>query len=67
MPVATATGIRITKRSMHFYPSDTFAELDLSPRPREESARDAVLWYREQHWIQLNGPEPGKDVMPGQE
>jgi dihydroflavonol-4-reductase len=51
MPMATVTGVRLTKRSMYFDPSETFAELDLSPRPLEESARDAVLWYREQHWI----------------
>lgn len=51
MPMATVTGVRLTKRSMHFDPSATFAELGLKPRPIEESARDAVNWYREQHWI----------------
>jgi dihydroflavonol-4-reductase len=52
MPRATVTGVRLTKRTMHFDPSETFAELGLAPpRPIEESARDAVHWYREQHWI----------------
>lgn len=51
MPLATVTGVRLTKRSMHFDPSETFAELGLKPRPIEESARDAVNWYRQQHWI----------------
>lgn len=52
MPMATVTGVRLTKRTMHFDPSETFAELGLkAPRPIEESARDAVRWYREQHWI----------------
>ena len=52
MPMATLTGVRLTKRTMHFDPSETFAELGLkAPRPIEESARDAVHWYRQQHWI----------------
>jgi dihydroflavonol-4-reductase len=51
MPMATVTGVRLTKRSMHFDPSETFEELGLKPRPIEESARDAVQWYRQQHWI----------------
>jgi dihydroflavonol-4-reductase len=51
VPMATVTGVRLTKRSMHFDPSETFAELDLNPRPLGESARDAVHWYRQQHWI----------------
>jgi len=51
MPMATVTGVRLTKRTMHFDPSATFAELSLKPRPIEESARDAVHWYREQRWI----------------
>ncbi|MDQ3185918.1 MAG: NAD-dependent epimerase/dehydratase family protein [Pseudomonadota bacterium] len=51
MPMATVTGVRLTKRSMHFDPSETFAELGLKPRPMEESTRDAVNWYRQQHWI----------------
>jgi dihydroflavonol-4-reductase len=52
MPMATVTGVRLTKRTMHFDPSKTFAELGLKPpRPIEESARDAVHWYRQQHWI----------------
>ncbi|WP_074861322.1 NAD-dependent epimerase/dehydratase family protein [Nitrosospira briensis] len=51
MPMATVTGVLLTKRTMHFDPLKTFAELDLKPRPIEESARDAVSWYRQQHWI----------------
>ncbi|PTQ79596.1 dihydroflavonol-4-reductase [Nitrosospira multiformis] len=51
MPMATVTGVRLTKRLMHFDPSQTFEELGLKPRPIEESARDAVSWYRQQHWI----------------
>ncbi len=41
MPMATVTGVRLTKRTMHFDPSETFAELGLKPRPIAESATDA--------------------------
>jgi dihydroflavonol-4-reductase len=51
MPMATVTGVRLTRRLMHFDPSETFEELGFKPRPIEESARDAVQWYRQQHWI----------------
>lgn len=51
MPMTTITGVRLTKRSIHIDPSETFAELGLKPRPIEESARDAVHWYRQQHWV----------------
>lgn len=51
MPMTTVTGVRLTKRSMHFDASETFAELGLKPRPVEESTRDAVNWYRQQRWI----------------
>jgi dihydroflavonol-4-reductase len=51
MPMATITGVRLTKRSMHFDPSKTFEELGLKPRAIEESARDAVRWYHQQNWL----------------
>jgi dihydroflavonol-4-reductase len=51
MPMATVTGVRLTRRSMHFDASASLNELELRPRPIEESARDAVAWYREQGWI----------------
>ncbi len=51
MPVATVTGVRLTRRCMYFDPSASLAELGLEPRPIEESARDAVSWYRSLGWI----------------
>jgi len=51
MPMATVTGVRLTKRSMYFDPSASLAELGLMPRSVEESTRDAVNWYRQQHWF----------------
>ena len=54
-PNATLTGVRLTKRNMHFDPAPSLAELGLSPRPLEESAADAVRWYRLMGWIDPEG------------
>jgi dihydroflavonol-4-reductase len=51
MPMATVTGVRLTRRCMFFDPAASLAELGLKPRSIQESARDAVEWYREQGWI----------------
>jgi dihydroflavonol-4-reductase len=51
MPMATVTGVRLTKRCLHFDPQASLAELGLQPRPMDESARDAVGWYRKVGWI----------------
>ena len=51
VPIATVTGVRLTRRSMFFDPSASLAELGLRPRPVEESARDAVNWYRSLGWL----------------
>lgn len=51
MPMATLTGVRLTRRSMFFDPSASLAELRIQPRPIRESARDAVASYREQGWL----------------
>jgi len=51
MPLATVTGVRLTRRCMFFDPAPSLAELRLEPRPIEQSARDAVAWYREQGWL----------------
>lgn len=50
-PMATVTGVRLTRRSMHFDASASLAELGLSPRSVEVSTSDAVAWYRAQGWI----------------
>ncbi|MBX3743720.1 MAG: NAD-dependent epimerase/dehydratase family protein [Verrucomicrobiae bacterium] len=51
MPMATVTGVRLTRRCMQFDPSASLAELGLEPRPIRESARDAVAWYRQLGWV----------------
>ncbi len=47
-PRATVTGIRLTRRTMHFDASRSLAALDLEPRPVRESLTDAVEWLRKQ-------------------
>jgi dihydroflavonol-4-reductase len=51
MPLATVTGVRLTRRCMFFDPAASLIELGLKPRPIADSARDAVAWYRELGWV----------------
>jgi dihydroflavonol-4-reductase len=51
MPIATVTGVRLTRRCLHFDPQASLTELGLRPRSVDESARDAVDWYRKVGWI----------------
>jgi dihydroflavonol-4-reductase len=60
MPMATVTGVKLTRRCMFFDPTASLAELGLKPRPIQESARDAVAWYREHGWIQV--PDSGRTL-----
>jgi dihydroflavonol-4-reductase len=46
-PKATVTGVRLTRRTMHFDPSRSLAELGLTPRPVRQSLADAVAWLRQ--------------------
>ncbi len=45
-PKATLTGVRLTRRTMHFDASRSLAELDLKPRPVREALADAVTWLQ---------------------
>jgi len=51
MPMATVTGVRLTRRSMFFDAAPSLSELGLAPRPVEDSARDAVAWYKSLGWL----------------
>ncbi len=51
MPLATVTGVRLTRRCMFFDPAASLIELGLECRPITDSARDAVAWYRELGWL----------------
>jgi dihydroflavonol-4-reductase len=50
-PAATVTGVKLTRRTMHFDARESLAELRVRPRPINESLADAVQWYREQKWM----------------
>ncbi len=50
-PAATVTGVKLTRRTMHFDASESLEELGVKPRPIDESLRDAVEWFREKGWI----------------
>ncbi|MEO6811119.1 MAG: NAD-dependent epimerase/dehydratase family protein [Isosphaeraceae bacterium] len=60
-PQATVTGLRLTRRTMHFDPTRSRAELGLAPRPVRQSLADAVAWLRETG--QLSGP--GQNLVNG--
>jgi dihydroflavonol-4-reductase len=51
IPAATVTGVKLTRRRMHFNPSRSLAELGLKPRPVADSLADAVNWFREISWL----------------
>lgn len=51
MPLATVTGVKLTRHSMHFQAEKSRQDLGLSSRSVEESARDAIEWFRQRHWF----------------
>ncbi len=46
-PKATVTGVRLTRRTMHFDPRRSLRDLQLAPRPVRQSLADAVEWLRQ--------------------
>ena len=50
-PAATVTGVKLTRRRMHFDARRSLAELGLRPRPAAEALADAVAWFRQQGWL----------------
>lgn len=64
-PKATVTGVRLTRRTMHFDASRSLAELDLTPRPVRESLADAVAWLHQAGQIDPNLPTEPCWKIPG--
>jgi dihydroflavonol-4-reductase len=54
-PAATVTGVKLTRRLMHFDARRSLAELGLRPRPVAESLADAVAWFRAVGWLPAGG------------
>jgi dihydroflavonol-4-reductase len=61
IPAATVTGVKLTRRRMHFDATRSLAELGLTPRPVADSLAEAVRWFRDVDWV---GASPGTAV-PG--
>ena len=53
-PAATVTGVKLTRRRMHFDPRRSLEELGLRPRPVRESLADAVAWFYQEGWSAPN-------------
>jgi dihydroflavonol-4-reductase len=53
-PVATVTGVKLTRRTMHFDARRSLDELKLQPRPVTDSLADAVAWFRKVGWLGPN-------------
>src|SRR5229473_2205046 len=54
MPAATVTGVKLTRRRMHFDAHRSLDELGLKPRPVAQSLGDAVAWFREMGWLKTS-------------
>lgn len=50
-PAATVTGVKLTRRRMHFDARQSLGELGLHPRPAVDSLAAAVAWFREVGWL----------------
>jgi dihydroflavonol-4-reductase len=50
-PAATLTGVKLTRRRMHFDAEASLKELGLQPREVRNSLQDAVTWFREVRWL----------------
>lgn len=51
IPAATVTGVKLTRRRMHFDASRSLAELGIVPRPARDSIADAVTWFKAVKWV----------------
>ncbi len=51
IPAATVTGVKLTRRRMHFDPSRSLAELGLTPRPVADTLAEVVAWFRRVGWL----------------
>ena len=59
-PRATVTGVRLTRRTMHFDPRRTLEELRLAPRPIRQALVDAVAWLQGPSTVPTIDPLPGR-------
>ncbi len=60
-PAATITGVKLTRRRMHFDATRSLAELGLRPRPVAQSLDETVAWFRKMRWLR----SPLRSVQSG--
>jgi dihydroflavonol-4-reductase len=51
IPAATVTGVKLTRRRMHFDATRSLTELGIRPRPVGDSLAEAVAWFRTIGWL----------------
>jgi dihydroflavonol-4-reductase len=51
IPAATVTGVKLTRRRMHFDASRSLRELGLAPRSVRTSIAEAVRWFEKVGWV----------------
>jgi dihydroflavonol-4-reductase len=61
-PAATITGVKLTRRRMHFDPTRSLAELDLHPRPVAQTLAGTVAWFRKMGWLDPPCPSPQSGI-----
>ncbi len=64
-PKATVTGVRLTRRTMHFDASRSLDDLGLVLRPVRQALADAVAWLRGTGQIGAQGPRPSRGRAEG--
>jgi dihydroflavonol-4-reductase len=62
-PKATVTGVRLTRRTMHFDASRSLSELGLRPRPVRRALADAIEWLRETGQVPAAGSPKDRHVV----
>jgi len=51
MPAASVTGVKLTRRRMHFDASRTWSELNITPRPVDATLHEVIEWFRHIGWV----------------
>lgn len=64
-PKATVTGVRLTRRSMHFDPSRSLEAIGLRPRPVRVGLADAIAWLRERGELPDHRQSAARDSRRG--
>lgn len=51
IPAATVTGVKLTRRRMHFDATRSLAELGITPRSVTQTLTEVVAWFRQMKWV----------------